>query len=132
MNVGHFNTRYHGQGIASAMLDELKAWARARGWRRIETLSCPDVVPFWALGPQHLRRSPLERRGFCVVSETTVPPDQVEFRRAAIRRIRTGQYGEEDWDFKTYPYNLEQVARVAAASDWESACAKDYVMAYDL
>ena len=132
MNVGHFDTRYHSQGIASAMLDELKSWARARGWHRIETLSCPDVVPFWALGPQHLRRGPLERRGFAISSELTLPADQAEFRRSAIRRILTGQVKEDDWDVRTYPYNLALVRELAEICDWEALCDREYVMAYDL
>ncbi len=33
-NVGHFDQRYHGQGIATAMIECLKAWARERGWRQ--------------------------------------------------------------------------------------------------
>jgi hypothetical protein len=132
MNVGHFDTRYHRQGIATAMIEALKAWAGERGWRRIELMSCPDVVPYWALGPQHLRRGPLERRGFAVFSERTLSAEQAEFRRAAIRRILTGQVKATDWDARAYSHNLALVERLAETCDWEALCAREYLMAYDL
>ena len=55
-NIGHFDTRYHGQGLASAMVEYLKEWARQNAWRRLEAPSCPDIVPFRCLGPNLMRR----------------------------------------------------------------------------
>jgi hypothetical protein len=131
-NVGHFDTRYHGKGIASAMLGELKRWARENGWQRIEIDSCPDVVPFWALGPQHWRRSALEKRGFRLAKQTVCAPKDAEFRRQAIARILGGEYKEGDWDVKSYPGNIASVKVIAEASDWETIVDRNYVMAYDV
>lgn len=131
-NVGHFDARYHGKGIASAMLRELVRWAKENGWRRLEIKSCPDVVPFWALGPNVLRRSALEKRGFFLASESACPPEQADFRRKAVARILAGQFRDDDWDVVTYPDNIARVRQVAAASDWEAVVDRDYLMAYDL
>ena len=131
-NVGHFDSRYHRQGIASAMVQLLKDWARQRGWRRIETLSCPDIVPFRCLGPQHMRRSWLEQRGFSVVKETRVPTEDAGARRQAIEKIAAGRWDEDAWDFKFYPFNLARVRDLASDSSWTDEYDKDYVMACDL
>lgn len=131
-NVGHFDPRYHGKGIASLMLEVLKQWAKEHSWRRLEIESCPDVVPFWALGPNVLRRSSLERRGFRMTSETIVPAPQAEFRRKAIQRILTGEFNDDDWDVKHYPGNISKVKELAEISAWQEECDKDYVMAFHL
>lgn len=131
-NIGHFDARYHGKGIASAMLHELKQWAKANGWRRLEIKSCPDVVPFWALGPNVLRRSALARRGFQVAEEVVCPPNEATFRRKAIFRILRGQFEDDDWDVKTYPDNIAYVKRIAETSNWEALFDRDFVMACDL
>lgn len=131
-NIGHFDTRYHGKGIASALLEVLRSWAMEHGWRRITIKSCPDVVPFWAVGPNQVRQGPLERRGFHIVSESRVAPEQAEFRREAITRILTGQFKEDDWDVKTYPDNIASVKRIAETSAWEDVYDREYVMALDL
>ena len=131
-NVGHFDVRYHSKGIASAMLEVLKSWAKDRGCRRLEIESCPDVVPFWALGPHVLRRGPLERRGFRIVADAPVGQEEAEFRRRAIKRIIQGEYSNDEWDVRTYPENLELVRAIATNSAWEDECARDYLMTFDL
>lgn len=68
-NIGHADPRWHGQGIASAMIEYLKDWARENGWRRIEMQSCPDATPLSVIGDWMLRRGYLERRGFHLVKE---------------------------------------------------------------
>lgn len=94
--------------------------------------SCPDVVPFYALGPQHWRRSALEKRGFRLARETVCPEQQAQFRRQSIERILSGQFKDGDWDVKTYPGNIADVKRIAGASDWEAVVDRNYVMAFDL
>jgi predicted GNAT family acetyltransferase len=131
-NIGHFDARYHGKGIASAMLHELVQWAKENGWRRLEIASCLDVVPFWALGPHVLRRSVLERRGFRLAKESACPPKEADFRRKAIVRILTEQFKTDDWDAKTYPDNIAHVKRIAETSDWQAILDRDYVMACDI
>ena len=131
-NVGHFDTRYHGKGIASAMLECLRNWARGRGWRRLEVPSCPDVVPFRAVGPQILRRGWLEKRGFFIASETRVAPEQVALRRQAIERIMTGPPEEGEWDYTHYPSNIRKVRALARDPSRTVECDRDYVMACDL
>jgi len=82
-NIGHSDERYHGKGIASAMIDLLKRWASERGWKRLETLSYPDVVPrSWA--PHILRRGALERRGFHIVKESKITAEEMAERRAYL------------------------------------------------
>lgn len=82
-NIGHSDERYHGKGIASAMISLLKRWASERGWKRLETLAYPDVVPrSWA--PHILRRGALERRGFHVVEERKITAEEMAQRRAYL------------------------------------------------
>jgi len=82
-NIGHSDERYHGKGIASAMIDLLKRWGSERGWKRLETLSYPDVVPrSWA--PHILRRGALERRGFHIVKESKITAEEMAERRAYL------------------------------------------------
>jgi hypothetical protein len=96
VNVGHFDTRYHGQGIASAMLQCLNAWALERGWHRIRIASCADVVPFRAVGPHVLRRSCLEQRGFEVTEDKPAPCEEVARRGGAVEEILSGNLEEAD------------------------------------
>jgi len=132
LNVGHFDTRYHGQGIASAMLEFLKGWARERGWRRLEAPSCADVVPFRALGPHILRRSYLERHGFHAVEERAAPPEDAERRRRGVERILSGDLHEGDWDVRSYGRNIERVRRLASDPAWREVYDKTIIMACDL
>lgn len=127
-NVGHFDKRYQGKGIASAMLELLKNWARERGWRRLETPSCPDIVPFRALGPHILRRGALQRRGFYVISETSVSSGVAAVRRKAIEEIVTGQSDHEPWE----DWHVQKYKTLACDSSWMAQYDKDYVMGYDL
>jgi hypothetical protein len=98
----------------------------------VETTSCPDVVPFWALGPHIWRRGPLERRGFQVMSEAIVSRDEAERRRRAILRILDGEETADGWDMETYPWNVAQVRRLAETSAWEDVYDRDYTMVLDL
>jgi GNAT superfamily N-acetyltransferase len=131
-NVGHFDTRYHGKGIASAMLEVLKDWARERGWRRLEMPSCGDIVPFRAVGAWMMRKGWLERRGFYMISETRVPPEQAEARRNAIELIAARESDDEAWDFKFYSSHIQKIRTLAHDSSWKAEYDKDYLMAYDL
>jgi len=72
-NIGHTDPRWHGQGIARAMIEYLKAWARENGWRRIQMQSCPDTTPLSVIGDWMLRRGYLEQRGFHLVEEPSLP-----------------------------------------------------------
>ena len=137
-NIGHFNAGYHQQGIVSAMLETLKGWARERGWRKLEVRACPSVLPFDAL--DSLPRGSLERRGFRVDREEAAP-DKARYRQAAVERVLTSQYRDEDLDGRLYPRDIAQEqaraanakARSAAqASDWQDECGKDYLMVCDL
>lgn len=79
-NIGHTEERYQGKGIASAMIDLLKKWARKRGWKSLEALAYPDILPcVWA--PHILRRGALERRGFHVREEKEITVEEIEQRR---------------------------------------------------
>jgi len=132
-NVGHCDGRYQGQGIASAMLELLKGWARERRWRSIEMPSCPDVVPEAALGGQVLRRSALERRGFHVCSETRVSAREAAIRRDAIERIHSGKLWPQDhWYMKLGRANIEKVRRLAQDPSWQDVYDLDYLMAFNL
>ena len=131
-NVGHFDTRYHGKGIASAMLECLKSWARDRGWRRLEISSCPDVVPFRALGPQIPRREWLEKRGFFIASQTCIAPKEAAARREAIEGIVAGPPVEDAWDYTHYPWHIARIREIARDPSRIAEHDKDYVMACDL
>jgi len=131
-NVGHFDTRYHGKGIASAMVTFLKNWARERDWEGIEALSCPDVVPFHALGPQHLRRSRLESHGFRVISEKRVALGEAAIRRNSIEDIISGSLDEKHWMVRSYPGNVEMVRQLTLDSSWSETYDKEHVMGCDL
>lgn len=125
-NVGHTETRYQGQGIASQMLALLKAWARSRGWRRLEALAYPDVVPYGAWAPHILRRGALERRGFTVVEERMLPAGVRAQQRAALARYLT----ETGRCHHTWGYD-EAVHRSYDAATMH-AYHREYRMAFDL
>lgn len=127
-NVGHSDERYQGQGIATAMLKCLKQWAKERGWRRIEIHSCPDIVPTTVIGDWMLRRGPLERRGFRVVEETPIPPEQAEVRLRVINDLAAGKKDSPDWA----DWYVRNFPRLSADPAWQSECDKNYLMAYDL
>jgi hypothetical protein len=127
-NVGHFDERYQGQGIAKAMLEYLKQWARERGWRRIEIHSCPDITPTNVIGEWMLRRGPLERRGFHVLEETPAPPEQAEARLRVIEDLQAGKKEHPQWE-DWYTRNFH---RFGADPAWRSQYDKDYLMACDL
>ncbi len=133
-NIGHFDARYHGKGIASAMIAFLKDWARQRNWRRIEMPSCPDVVPYKVLGGHVLRRSGLERRGFRLGRQEGISAEEAAGRREAIRRILSGElWPQSDWYMKFCGDDIARVRKLASDDpSWEGDCDQDYVMAYDL
>lgn len=132
-NIGHFDTRYHGHGLASRMIDELKEWARPRGWRRIEIESAEDVVAFRARGPNTLRRSYLEKRGFRVIEETPVPENEIGWRTEAVELFVSGKpLDPKAWDVRSYPRNIETVRAAAKAGDWQRLIRRDLVMACEL
>jgi GNAT superfamily N-acetyltransferase len=133
-NIGHFDARYQGKGIATSMIAFLKDWARQRNWQRIEMPSCPDVVPFKALGGHVLRQSRLEREGFRLVREETVSADEATGCRETIRRILSRDlWPESDWYMKFYRDDIERIRRLASDHpSWEADCVKDYVMGLDV
>ncbi len=127
-NVGHFDQRYHGQGIATAMIECLKAWARERGWRRILADSCPDITPPTVVGDHLLRRGALERRGFRVLENTLARPEQARARLRAIEAYSSAQ--KEHPDEPTW--YLRNFQRFYAAVAWRSEYDLDHLMACDL
>jgi len=127
-NIGHFDARYQGKGIAAAMLEYLKQWARERGWRRIEIRSCPDITPPTIMGAWMLRRGPLERRGFYSLQETQVSRAEAERRLRDIEGFLTGKKDCPRW---AEPY-ARNVHHLAAHCAWRSEYDKDYLMACDL
>jgi GNAT superfamily N-acetyltransferase len=132
-NIGHADARYQGKGIAKAMLEFLKQWARERGWRKVEAWSVPDVVPEAALGGFILRRSAFERRGFHVAEETRASATQAAGRGDAIERILSGKLWPPDhWYMKSRQENIRKVRELAQDPSWKEVCDKDYVMAFDL
>lgn len=60
---------YHGQGIASGMLDTLIGWAQTAGWEELHVNAVQPIPPLLNWCGQ-LSRGALERRGFTVVSES--------------------------------------------------------------
>jgi GNAT superfamily N-acetyltransferase len=127
-NVGHNDRRYHGQGIATAMIECLKEWARARGWRRILADSCPDITPTMVIGDHLLRRGALERRGFRVLENLLAPPEQAQARLREIEAYASGAKGHAaatDWYVRNFP-------RLYANVIWRSEYDLDHVMACDL
>ena len=127
-NVGHFDQRYHGQGIATALIECLKQWARERGWRRILADSCPDITPTTVVGDHLLRRSALERRGFRVLENTLAPPEQA---RARLRAIEVYAGGQNEHPVRTNWY-VRNFQRLYADLAWRSEYDLDHVMVCDL
>jgi GNAT superfamily N-acetyltransferase len=127
-NIGHQDERYQGQGIAKAMVEYLRQWARQYGWRRIEALSCPDIIPTTVIGDWMLRRGPLERRGFRVVEESAAPPEEVELRLQAINDLAAGKKDHPAWA-DWYVRNFQRFATdTARKSEYD----KNYLMACEL
>jgi len=127
-NIGHSDERYHGQGIAKAMVEYLKHWAGERGWRRLEATSCPDITPPIVLGDWMLRRGTLERRGFRVSAEMPAPPNQAAKCAQVIRDLASGMR-----DIRTCgPWYARQFPRLLADSSWRRQVDKAYLMACDL
>jgi GNAT superfamily N-acetyltransferase len=89
-NIGHADVRYQGKGIASAMIELLKEWARDAGWRRLEALAYPDCIPYGAWAPHILRRGALTRRGFYVMGERHVTEQAMNQQRAYLDRYLSG------------------------------------------
>ncbi len=132
-NIGHFDARYQGQGIAKAMVEFLKHWGQECGWRGIEAWSVPDVVPEVALGGFILRRSAWERRGFHVKEATRAPVRDAEVRRNAIERIVSGRLWPPDhWYMKTGQRDVQKVRQLAQDPAWKDVYDLDYIMAFDL
>ena len=127
-NVGHFDERYQGRGIATAMLEYLKQWARQRAWRRIEAHSCPDITPTTVIGDWMLRRGPLERRGFRVLDRTQAPPERARARLRVIEDLAAGKKDQPDWA----DWYVRNFQRLYADPAWRSEYDKDYLMACDL
>ena len=128
LNIGHTDPRWHGHGIAKAMLEYLKQWARERGWRRIEVQSCPDITPTSIIGDWMLRRRPVERRGFRVLEETQISPDEAQRRLRVIEEFLSGGSDYPNWA----EWYARSVHRLAAGSAWKSEYDKEYFMACDL
>ncbi len=135
-NVGGRDQRWHGKGIATAMLEYLKTWARGRGWRGIEAKSCPDITPTSVVGDWILRRGPLEEAGFTVLEETTVPPDEAAERLGEIEAYLSGQVSHAEWNgwFDPEPntWYARNVGRLASDPVRRSEYDKDYLMRYEL
>jgi len=127
-NVGHTDLKWHGHGIAKAMLEYLKQWARDHGWRRIEARSCPDITPTIIIAGHMLRRGAFERRGFHVAEETTVPPEEAAHRLREIEAFLAGSREYPEWE----QWYADNVHRLAAGETWRSEYDKVYLMACDL
>jgi GNAT superfamily N-acetyltransferase len=127
-NVGHDDQRYHGQGIATALIECLKQWARERGWRRILADSCPDITPTTVVGSHWLRRGALERRGFRVLENSLAPPEQAQAR---LREIEAYANGRKEHPAGTEWY-VRNFARLYANPAWRSEYDLDHLMARDL
>jgi GNAT superfamily N-acetyltransferase len=127
-NIGHQDRRYHGQGIAKAMVEYLKQWARRRGWRRLVMESCPDITPTVVLGEHVLRRGTLERRGFHVAKEQPAPPEEAEHRLRVIKDLAAGKTDYPEWA----DWFVENFPRLSADSGSRLEYDKNYVMAYEL
>jgi len=127
-NVGHMDERWHGKGIATALLDCLKEWAPQRGWRRLEAVSCPDITPTTTIGSWMFRRGAFERRGFHVAEETVVSAEEAGRRLREIEAFLSGDREHPPWS----QWYADNVRRLAADPAWPSDYDKDYLMACDL
>jgi hypothetical protein len=110
------------------MLDYLKQWARERGWRGIEARSCPDITPTAIIGDWMLRRGAFERRGFRVVEEWRVNPEEAARRMRVIEESLRGEKKFPPWA----DWYLAKVHRLAAEPRWRDDYDKDYIMACEL
>ena len=134
-NIANRDARYHGQGIATALIEYLKHWAKDRGWQRLEMRTCPDVVPAmaavdWIAGPWILRRGPLERRGFRVLEEIPKGAEEVERRQRAIAEISRAK--SEECPEHDMLWHLESFHRIYADERQRSQYDRDYLMVCDL
>jgi len=127
-NVGHTDPRWHGKGIAKAMVEYLKQWAREREWRRIEARSCPDIIPTSIVGDWMLRRGTYERLGFHVKQEHKVTPEESENRLWEIERLSAPNPDYPPW----VKYYVTQLPRLLIDPDWKTEYDKNYLMACDL
>lgn len=134
-NIANRDPRYHGQGIATALLEYLKRWAKERCWRRLEMRTCPDVVPAggpgnWVAGPWILRRGPLERRGFRVIEEIAREPEEIRRRQRRIEEAARAK--SEDCPEQDMLWHLENFHRIYADERGRSDYDRDYLMVCDL
>lgn len=134
-NIANRDPRYHGQGIATALLEYLKVWAKERRWQRLEMRTCPDVVPAsatgnWVAGPWILRRGPLERRGFRVLEEIPREPEEVHRRHRGIEEAARAK--SEDCQEQDMLWHLESFRRIYADERRRSEYDRDYLMVCDL
>lgn len=127
-NIGHTDAQWHGLGIAKAMVEYLKQWADAKGWRRLEARSCPDITPPTVVGNWMLRRSAFERRGFRVTEYTHVSPEEASHRLREIEAVLSGERAALEWG----NYYAENVRCLAADPAWRSEYDMNYLMACDL
>lgn len=127
-NVGHTDPRWHGQGVAKAMLEYLKQWARERGWRRIEARSCPDITPTMVIGDWMLRRGAFGRRGFRVAEEWRVSPEEAARRLQIIEESLAGTKKFPAWA----DWYLANAHRLAADPTLRAQYDKDYLMVCNL
>ena len=127
-NVGHTDPKWHGQGIAKAMVGYLKQWAHENGWQQIEARSYPDITPTSVVGDWMLRRGPFERLGFRVLEELNIPPEEASRRLQEIESFLS--------DKKEYPnwchWYAENIRRLAESTHWKSEYDKNYIMARQL
>ena len=134
-NIANLDARYHGQGVATALLEHLKGWAKERRWRRLEMRTCPDIVPArgpgdWVAGPWVLRRGVLERRGFRVLDEIPREPEEVERRQRGIEEAARAR--NEDWPERDMGWHLKSFRRIYASERQRSQYDRDYLMVCDL
>ena len=134
-NIANLDSRYHGQGIATVLLEYLKQWARERGWQRLEMRTYPDIVPArgpdnWDAGPWVLRRGALERRGFRVLHEITREPEEIDKRRRGIEEASRAE--DESWHEPDMRWHLESFRRIYAEEREGSDYDRDYLMVFDL
>ena len=127
-NIGHSDDRYHGQGVAKAMVQCLKQWACRRNWRRIIMESCPDITPTIVLGGHKLRRGTLERCGFNVEETRAAPTAEAENRLRVINELAAGKRDYPDWA----DWYVENFPRLSADTAWRAEHDKDYLMACEL
>ena len=127
-NIGHTDPRWHGQGIAKAMIEYLKQWARERGWKRIEAKSCPDITPTTIVGEWMLRRGTFERLGFSVLEQLQVSVEEASRRLDEIEAFLAGN--------KDYPgcneWYARNVDRLAVDPAWRTEYDRDYLMVCEL